>query len=113
MSTNPYEASQTTQSPPDSQLPRGLIRAGVVLLVLAGICLAATIVGMLMAYADIAGSGSAGVKPSQLAHNISNALIPAIISAPLGLIGVVLLVTGFAVRRRHSPEANKAPPSAD
>ena len=99
MTENPY-ASGTAISltTPKTRANYWLVWSGAVVLVLAVICVLATIFGMIMSFDSVATSGGT-TKPSDLAEGISLALIPSYAAVPLGVLGVVLLVVGLVVRR--------------
>lgn len=79
--------------------PQGwMIGLSVGALSLSGLCLLATVAGMMLSF-DRVGSASSPVAPSDLASGISIALIPSVIAAPLALLGIVLFI--LAVLRRQ------------
>ena len=98
MVENPYESGDASSSAPKTRATRWLIWSGIVSLALAATCVVITVVGMVLAFNSIATSTTTP-KPSDLAQNISVASLPSIAAVPLGILGVVLLVTGFMVRQ--------------
>jgi len=102
MDSNPYQAGHASVAAPRTRATRWMVWTGAVALVLAAVCLIATVVGMMWSFDAIATSSSTP-KPSDLANGISNALLPSIAAAPLALVGFVLLLLGL-VRRRPVSE---------
>ena len=83
---------------PKTRSSRWLVCSGLALISVSALCVFTTIYGMEMSFDSIAES-SASVRPSELAHGISLALIPSYAARPVGILGVILLVFGFANRR--------------
>ncbi|MDG1896360.1 MAG: hypothetical protein P8J37_15765 [Fuerstiella sp.] len=101
MTENPYEPG-TAAKPTSTKGPgHWMIRAGIALLILAGICLAMTVVGMMLAFDSIANNATTP-SPSDLAQGINLASLPSFAAVPLAILGVALLICGFFVRRKHS-----------
>lgn len=96
MTTNPYQppnrlgAKRTTST-------RWLLYAGGCLLLLAVVCVATTVLGMMRTFSEVAAAESA--NPADLAQGIAWAVIPSFAAFPLAVLGIVLLVLGFAIRR--------------
>ena len=101
---NPYQASEASIAATRTRATRWMIWAGVVALVLAFLCLVATVLGMVWSFQAIA-TASSTPAPTDLARGISNALIPSIAAVPLGIIGIVFLIFGF-VRRCQVTETS-------
>ncbi len=99
---NPYQAGDASIAAPRTRATRWMIWAGAVALLLAVLCLIATVLGMTWSFDAIATS-STTPKPSDLASGISYPLIPSVAAVPLALVGIVLLILGF-VRRRPIAE---------
>ena len=98
MNSNPYQSGNAPAVAPRTRATRWMVWAGAVAILLAGICLIATVIGMMWSFEAVA-TTSATPKPSDLSNGISNALLPSIVAAPLALVGIVLLILGF-VRRQ-------------
>ena len=62
---------------------------------LAVVCLALTTVGM----SDAFEAADTGASAADLATGISLSLVASYAAAPLGLVGIVLLLVGFLVQR--------------
>jgi hypothetical protein len=91
-------SSIMTEDTPKTRSSRWLVCSGIALISVSALCFSTTIYGMEMSFDSIAES-SASARPSELAHRISLALIPSYAAWPVGILGIVLLVLGFAVRR--------------
>ncbi len=102
MNQNPYQSGIASAAAPRTRATRWMVWAGAVALLLAVICLIATVVGIMWSFHVVATSSSTP-EPSDLAKGISIALIPSIAAAPLALVGIVLLILGF-VRRQPIAE---------
>ena len=99
MLDNPCQSANAASSAPKKTRATGwLVWSGVASLALGVVCAASTIIGMFVAVERIAHS-TAAPKPSDLAQGISLALIPSVAVVPLAIVGIVLLVAGFAVRQ--------------
>jgi hypothetical protein len=98
MVENPYESAKATSSTPKKRATRWLVWSGIVSLTLAATCVVITVVGMMLTFNSIATSATPP-KPSDFAHGISVASLPLLAVVPLGILGIVLLVTGFIVRQ--------------
>ncbi|MGY8771243.1 MAG: hypothetical protein ACKVH8_22750 [Pirellulales bacterium] len=99
MTENPYQSS-TVDLPPVKKTPvsRKLIWVGSILLVLAGLCILATVIGLVWWESAILDSDTP--QASDLASAISRALIPLYFFWPLAIIGFTLLMIGIGTRRR-------------
>jgi len=98
MNQNPYESGPALSAAPRTSATRGMIWAGFITLLLAGLCLVATVLGMMWSF-DATATSSTTPHPSDLARGINKSLIPSIAAVPLALAGITLLIAGF-VRRR-------------
>ena len=98
MTENPYQPGTAANATPKTCATRWLVWSGIAALLLAALCLVATVVGMILAF-DTMASASTTPSPAELANGISIATIPSFAAAPLGLLGIVLLIVGF-IRRR-------------
>ena len=108
MVENPYKPGTAAPTRPKSRANRWLVWSGVVLLTLAAVCVFVTVIGMLLVTRSIA--NSTGPEPSDLARGISVASLPSIAVVPLGVLGMVLLVSGLIVRRPISQNGQERPP---
>jgi len=98
MSKNPYQPGTALNA---AQKTRGipwLVWSGIAALLLAALCLVATVAGMTLAFDSVANSPTTPT-PSELANGISIATVPSVAAAPLGLLGIVLVIAGL-IRRR-------------
>jgi hypothetical protein len=102
MNENPYE-SATVDGPRKTLRTKWAIWSGVTCLLLAALCAVAAVAGMIASFRTVAAASSTP-RAKDLAEEISNSLIPAFAIVPLGLAGIVLLITGFVVRRPASSE---------
>ena len=98
MTENPYQPGTAANATSKTRATRWLVWSGIAALLLAALCLVATVVGMTLAF-DTMANASSTPSPSELANGISFATIPSFAAAPLGLLGNVLLIVGF-IRRR-------------
>lgn len=98
MDENPYESTAHGGSPTKTRATLWLVWSGVASLALSVACAIATVVGMIASFAAIAESSTAP-RPENLARYISYALLPGYAVIPLGLLGIILVVLGFAIRR--------------
>ncbi len=104
MSNNPYTAPSSVNPPPKTRCTRWLVYLGAACLAVSAACFVATCVAMSLSFRTISASPTPPT-PAQLAVGIRWAMIPSYAAVPLGLIGVVLLVAGFA-RRQPDREVN-------
>ena len=98
MNENPYRSTAHGGGSRKTRTTWWLVWSGVVSLLLAVGCLIATVVGMMASFNAIATSSGAP-RPEDLAEGISYALIPGYAAIPLGLLGVILIILGFVIRR--------------
>lgn len=98
MDHNPYEPPSSPAETPRTRPIRWLVWSGVICLVLAALCFAATVLGMLVTFSAIGRSPT--VSAEQVARGISIAMLPAAAVVPLGVVGILLLVLGLVFRRR-------------
>ncbi|NQU25046.1 MAG: MotA/TolQ/ExbB proton channel family protein, partial [Candidatus Nealsonbacteria bacterium] len=98
MDQNPYESTQTTGASRRTRSTRWLVWAGVACFVIAAICVAVTVVGMIYCFSVIAESSSTP-RPEDLARGISTAMLPIFAAIPFAVLGVILLVAGLVIRR--------------
>jgi len=98
MTENPYKTPSSTGSPRKTRSTRWLIQLGSTAIGLAMFCFALTIAGMIYSFQVVARSNTTP-SPKDLANNIYMAAIPGYAVLPLGLIGIVLIIAGFLVRR--------------
>ena len=103
MNHNPYQPGNATSAEPRTNPTRWMIWAGVGSLLLAVVCLVATVIGMMWSFNEIA-SSTTTPKPSDLATGISYAMIPSIVAAPLALFGITFLIFGFVRRQPRFKE---------
>ena len=78
---------------------RWLVLSGASLLGLAGGCLLVTCIGLVFVYGEVVNS-SASPTPSDLASGIHWTMIPAVISAPMVVLGCVLVLLRVIRHRR-------------
>lgn len=95
---NPYESPSLDSKREVVWYRRRRVVIGLVCLMLAGICLLGTIISLDRAFRIIADS-SASVEPSDFAKAVSRSLLFTIPAAPLGVVGLVLLVLGIRAKR--------------
>lgn len=74
-----------------------LVWSGVASLVLAVVCVLLTLTETIRVFNRLAHMTMP--KPADFAEGMSLALIPTFVAAPLGLLGIVLLVAGFIWRK--------------
>ena len=107
MDRNPYELPSSTSAATKTRACRWLVWSGVACLVLAGLCMAASVlvimVGMLHSL-----SSDEVLRPSEIAREISIAIIPSALMIPLGVLGILLLILGFVIRRPVDKREDKA-----
>ena len=108
MVENPYKPGTAAPIRPKSRATKWLVWSGIVLLALAAVCVLVTVIGMLLVTRFIA--NSTGPEPSDLARGISVVLLPSVAAVPLGVLGIVLLVCGFVVRKPISQNGQEPPP---
>ena len=101
MSENPYQSPAAAGQPvipTDATRPRTgswLMLAGIVGLLLAGICTVLTVGGMMAGFRDAAGADN----PAELAEGFSQALVWSVAISPLVILGGGLLLAGIVIRR--------------
>lgn len=100
MNPNPYEPASSLSTTPQTRRSRWLLWAGGGFLALAALCLIATISGMMWTFQENA-TPSSTPNAADLAAELSTMMTPALIAAPLGLLGIVLLILGW-VRSRNA-----------
>ena len=98
MDSNPYTPRLSETAKRQTRPTRWMILSGGVALSLAFICLIGVVVGMMWSFDSLAGSGTTG-SPTVVASRLDAVLIPSVVTAPLALVGVILLILGF-VRRQ-------------
>jgi heme/copper-type cytochrome/quinol oxidase subunit 2 len=99
MSENPYQSSNTgSLAPTKTRTTRWLVWSGAVLLALAVSCIVLSVVFMMMTFTTVAESATTA-SPSGLAEGMQVALIPLFLVLPLGILGVVMVVTGLVIRK--------------
>jgi len=98
MNENAYESPTVVDTPPKTRGTRWAIWSGIVCLLLAVLCVIATVAGMIVSFNNVASDANTP-SAEELAAGISRSMIPFYGAIPLGLAGVVLLVIGFLVRR--------------
>ena len=96
MDDNPYTPG-IIEDKPKPRASRRWLGAGLISLALAGLCLMATVMGMIRSFNSVARAPSSP-KAAELATGISNSLIPLIGAIPLTVLGV-----GTVNRGRPSP----------
>ena len=109
MDHNPYESPPSAGGPPKTCAARWLVRSGVTCLLAAALCMAAsflmTLWGMLVDFDAIVRS-LPPPAPSEVARYISYSMIVFSPALPLGLVGILLLVSRLVIRR-PVPEKEK------
>lgn len=98
MSNNPYSPPSSVNPACKTRCTRWLVYLGLACLALSALCFGLTCAAMFLSFRAIAASPTAPT-PAQLALGISWALVPSYAVVPLGLIGIVLLILGFAIRQ--------------
>ena len=98
MSNNPYTAPSSVNPPRKTRCTRWLVYLGAACLALSAVCFVWTCAAMYLSFRAIATSTTAPT-PAQLAGGIRWALIPSSAVVPFGLIGIVVLIAGFAMRQ--------------
>ncbi len=98
---NPYECNRVHYSAASAKTSRWMTWAGLIALILAGLCPVATVLGMMWSVSSIETSSSTP-QPSELASDINKSIIPLYGAVPLTLIGISLLAAGL-VRRNSVP----------
>ncbi len=98
MSNNPYAPPSSVNPPRKTRCTRWIVYLGLACLALSALCLALTCAAMYLSFHAIATSPTTPT-PAQLAVGISWAMIPSFAVLPSGLIGIVLLIAGFALRQ--------------
>ena len=104
MSKNPYQPGTALNAVQKTRVTHWLVWSGIAALSLAALCLVATVVGMTLAFDSVSNSPTAPT-PTELANGISIATGPSVAAAPLGLLGIVLVIAGLIRRRPVSPPA--------
>jgi Mn2+/Fe2+ NRAMP family transporter len=97
MDDNPYESPASVGVPRETRGTRWAIWSGITCLAVAVICAVLAVVGIISTFQTIAEAPTP--KAQDLAAGIRNAMIPAYGTVPFGLLGIILLIVGFAVRR--------------
>ncbi|MFP6673615.1 MAG: hypothetical protein VB878_00925 [Pirellulaceae bacterium] len=97
--TKPYPSKIAPADFENQRSTGWLMLSGAILLGLAGGCLLVTCVGMMFVFDGVAQS-SATPTATELATGMHWALVPAAVSAPLVVLGAVLVLVGV-IRRRN------------
>ncbi len=97
MTSNPYQVG-TTSEETKTRATTWIVRAGIVTLVIGGLFLMITVVGVVWSFQGVANS-SAASDSTNLASGISFAVIPAFVGMPLAVIGIVLIILGCVQRQ--------------
>lgn len=98
MTDNPFKSGAILDDPRDPRATRWMLWFGGIAILLAILCLLATVAGIIWSYNSIAAS-SVAPKPSDVANGSSSVLILPVIAVPLFVVGLVFLILGF-VRRQ-------------
>ena len=100
MVENPYDSPTTTDGAPKppTQSTRTLVYSGIGCLVAALGAVVAMAIRMTTAFRSIATSDAAP-KPSDLADGIGQGALFVVAAISLAILGLVLLVAGFLIRR--------------
>jgi hypothetical protein len=98
MDENPYRSTVHGGGVRKTRASWWLVWAGIVSLLLSAACVIATVAGMIASFNAFA-TASSTRHPAELAEGISRALIPAYAAVPLVLLGIILIVLGFVIRR--------------
>jgi hypothetical protein len=94
---NPYESTQAACAPRRTRSTRWLVWAGVFCIAIALICIALTVWGMIYSFNVIATSNAP--RPEELARGIGISSRFSLAAVPFGILGAILLIAGFAIRR--------------
>ena len=97
--SNPYHPGDASRVAPRTRATRWMIWAGAFSLLIAVLCVIATVLWMVWSFEILATAPSAP-KPSDLANDVKNVLILFLVAGAIALVGVMLLILGF-VRRRQ------------
>jgi len=98
MSSNPYESPICAERPQETRPTWWAIWSGIACLLVAALCFLLTVAGMVLSFHTLAQS-STTPTPADLANGISIAMISSFAAIPLGLLGIILVIVGLAVRR--------------
>lgn len=91
---NPYESGPADSSAKGrTRYSRWMCRIGIGAIVCAGLCILATVIGMMMSHSDFV-NRTISPKPAEIAVSISNDLIPLQGVVPLVVIGTIFLILG-------------------
>ncbi|WP_442482781.1 hypothetical protein [Aeoliella sp. SH292] len=92
--TNPYQSPQENSKAVVVWYKRWMVITAIACLVLAGVCLLATVVSMHYAF-HVISNAAGSPKPEDLASAIAHSLTYSYFAVPFALSGLVLLVLGI------------------
>lgn len=98
MNSNPYQLGTTASAETKTRPTAWMIWTGITMLLLAGLCLAITVFGLMWSFDTVATSSST-TETTVLANGITLSVIPIFAGAPLAVIGVILIILGFMLRQ--------------
>ncbi|MDF1843713.1 MAG: hypothetical protein P1U77_19925 [Rubripirellula sp.] len=98
MNSNPYQLGTTASAETKTRPTAWMVWTGIAMLLLAGVCLVITVFGMMWSFDTVATSSST-TETTALANDITLSVIPIFAGAPLAVIGVILIILGFILRR--------------
>jgi nitrate reductase NapE component len=105
MNVNPYQPSKCDAPSRRSRSTGWLLWTGVACCVLALICVAIAVGGMVWSFQAIAESPTAP-RPQDLARDIGTAVIPFYAAFPLGLLGIILVTVGLVTRQPRDDQGS-------
>ena len=98
MDENPYESTHATRVLGRRRPTRWLVWAGATCIVIALICVIASVLGQVYNFNVIAEGGTTP-RAQDLARGIYVASLPMLGAVPFGILGAILLIAGFVIRR--------------
>ena len=98
MNSNPHQLGTTASAETKAQPTAWMVCTGIAMLLLAGLCLATTVFGLMWSF-DIVATSSSTTETTVLANGITLLVIPLLAGAPLAVIVVKHIFLGLTLRQ--------------